>query len=94
MGEVVSEDTVYIGEKPASVYTLRIMTLISKRAPRIVVKARGREISKLALVCETVRRLTGGKVRYGRIELYSEQVGEPGREKSVPALSVEIVPIE
>ncbi len=87
------EDTVYIGEKPASVYTLRIMTLISKQSPRIVVKARGREISKLALVCETVRRLTGGKIRYEAIELYSEQVGEPGREKNIPALKVEIVPL-
>ncbi len=88
------EDTVYIGERPASVYTLRIMSLISKRSPRIVVKARGREISKLALVCETVKRLTGGKIRYEDIELYSEQVGEPGKEKTVPALKVVIVPLE
>lgn len=90
----MSEDTVYIGKKPASVYTLYIMTAISHKKPRIIVKARGSEIAKLALVCETVKKLTGGKVRYENIELYSEQVGEPGKEKSVPALKVEIVPLQ
>ena len=86
--------TVVVGEKPASTYTLEIMTHIAKKIRRIKVKARGSSIAKAAQVCEIVRRLTGGKIFYEDINLYSEEIGEPGEEKTIPVLEILINVLE
>ncbi len=83
-----------VGEKPASAYTLEIMTHLAKRVKTIRVKARGSSISKAAQVCEIVKRLTGGKIKYEEIQLYSEEIGEPGEEKTIPVIEIIILHME
>ncbi len=83
-----------IGEKPASAYTLEIMTHLAKKIKTIRVKARGSSISKAAQVCEIVKRLTGGKIKYEDIQLYSEEIGEPGEEKTIPVIEIIILHME
>jgi len=85
------ESTVYIGEKPTSTYVLEVLTLLKKGARKLTVKARGHNISKAAEVTESVKRMTGDKVSYGQIKLYSEEVGEEAKEKSVPVIEIEII---
>ncbi|PLJ77482.1 DNA-binding protein Alba [Infirmifilum sp. SLHALR2] len=85
------ESTVYIGERPASTYILEVLTLLKKGAKKLTVKARGQNISKAAHVTESVKRMTGDKVSYGQIKLYSEEVGEETKEKSVPVIEIEII---
>jgi DNA-binding protein len=88
----VSEpDVVYIGEKPVSTYVLYILERLKKGSRKILVKARGHNISKAAHVTEAVHRMSGGKTKYGDIRLYSEEVGEESEEKSVPAIEIEVI---
>ncbi len=84
------QEVIYIGEKPASTYVLEILTLLKKGTKKLVIKARGHNISKAAQVTESVRRVTGDKVAYGQIKIYSEEVGGETEEKSVPAIEIEI----
>lgn len=85
---------VVVGNKPASAYTLEIMTHLAKKVKAVKVKARGSSISKAAQVCEIVKRLTGGKIRYTDIQLYSEEVGEPGEEKTIPVMEIMMMYME
>lgn len=84
-------EVMYVGEKPASTYILEALTALKKGARRIVFKARGGNISKAVQVTEAVRRMTGGKISYGEIKIYSEEVGEETEEKSVPVIEIEVV---
>lgn len=84
-------EIVYIGEKPASNYVLYILSLLKKGSRKIIVKARGNNISKAAHVTESVNRLTGGKTKYGEIKIYSEEVGEEAESKSIPAIEIEVI---
>lgn len=79
-----------MGEKPASSYVLELMERFRKGEKRVLVRALGHNISKAAYVTECVKRLTGGKTRYGRISIYSEEVDRGAEEKSVPAIEIEV----
>lgn len=83
-------EAVLVGEKPASSYVLELMERFSKGEKRVLVRALGHNISKAAYVTESVKRLTGGKIRYGRISIYSEEVDREAEEKSVPAIEIEV----
>ncbi|ABL78659.1 DNA/RNA-binding protein [Thermofilum pendens] len=87
----MGEEVLLVGEKPESAYTLELMTMLGKGAPRVVVRAVGRNISKAVYVTEGVRRLTGDKIAYGKIRIYSTEVGEVKEEKSVPVIEIEVV---
>jgi DNA-binding protein Alba len=83
-------EAVLVGEKPASSYVLELVERFRKGEKRVLVRALGHNISKAAYVTECVKRLTGGKTRYGRISIYSEEVDREAEEKSVPAIEIEV----
>ncbi|MEZ0346806.1 MAG: hypothetical protein ABWK01_09660 [Infirmifilum sp.] len=86
-----TQEIIYIGEKPASGYIVEILTLLKKGREKIILKARGPNISKAAGIAESVKKMTGNKIKYGEIKLYSEEVGEEAEEKMIPVLEIEII---
>jgi DNA-binding protein len=89
MSQVLQE--IVVGEKPEGSYTLELINMLGKGAQRVIVKAHGRNISKAVYVTESVRRLTGDKIGYGKIKIYSTEVGELKEEKSVPVIEIEVI---
>lgn len=87
----MSEEVVIVGEKPIGCYTLEVLSRFKSGCKKIVLKAYGQNISKAAYVAESVRRMIGEKVTYGRIRLKSEEVGEELQEKCVPTIEIEIL---
>ncbi len=86
--------TVFVGNKPVSSYVLAAVTQFTSGSKRVVLKARGRAISRAVDAAELVRRFLGGKVSYGAIKIGSEKVGEPGKERTVSTIEIELVRTE
>jgi len=82
---------IFVGNKPVSSYVLAAVTQFSSGSKRVVLKARGRAISRAVDAAELVKRFLGGNVSYGNIKIGSEKVGEPGKERTVSTIEIEIV---
>jgi len=85
---------VFVGNKPVSSYVLAAVTQFSSGSKKVILKARGRAISRAVDAAELVRRFLGEKVKYGNITISSERVGEPGKERQVSTIEIELVKTE
>ncbi len=83
-------NTVLVGKKPVMNYVLAVLTLINQGVKEIVVKARGRAISKAVDTVEIVRnRFLPGKVEIGDIRIGSQTVTNPnGRQTRVSTIEI------
>jgi len=84
-------NTVLIGRKPAMNYVLACITLFHGDAKEVIVKARGKAISRAVDVCEVVRRRFLPDVKVGNIDIGTQQlqVGESG-ESTTNVSTIEI----
>lgn len=82
-------NTVYIGKKPTMNYVLAVVTHFNSGSPEVVVKARGRSISRAVDVAEIVRNrfMPGSKVRDVRIAT-EKLTGDDGRTASVSSIEI------
>jgi len=80
------EGVILIGRKPTANYILAAVTQLGT-TNRIVLKARGRAISKAVDTAEIVRRLKGD-VKIVSCKIDSETVGEPGKERTVSTIEI------
>lgn len=86
--------TVYVGNKPVSSYVLAAVTQFTSGSKKVVLKARGRAISRAVDAAELIKRFLGGKVEIGKINIGSERVGEAGKERSVSTIEIELIRTE
>ena len=83
--------TVYIGKKPTMNYVLAVMTHFNSGASEVVVRARGRSISRAVDVAEIVRNrfVAGSKVR--DVHIATERLtGDDGRTASVSSIEIHL----
>lgn len=85
---MASEAAIMVGQKPVANYVLAAVTQFSLGSKRVVLKARGRAISKAVDTAEVVRRFMGDKVTIAAVNISSEKVGEPGKERIVSAIEI------
>ena len=88
MSEKPSEGVIYVGSKPTSSYVLAIVTQLSQGSKRVIVKARGRSITRAVDAVELTKRFTSGKVEVKDIKIGSDKVGEPGKERTVSTIEI------
>lgn len=92
MAEVTPQpsNTVLVGKKNVMNYVLAVLTLINQGVKEIVVKARGRAISKAVDTVEIVRnRFLPGKVDIKEIKIGSQTVTNPnGRQTRVSTIEI------
>ncbi|MFX0068575.1 MAG: DNA-binding protein Alba [Promethearchaeota archaeon] len=86
------ENAVFIGRKPAMNYALAVIILFNQGAKEVVVKARGRAISKAADVVEIVRRrFLKDTVDIKKSEIGTEILGEEGRKQNVSTMEITLI---
>lgn len=85
-------NTVLIGKKPVMSYVLAILQLVSQGISEVVVKARGRAISRAVDAVEIVRsRFLKNGISVERISIGSEEVqGKEGRRSRVSTIEIVI----
>ncbi|MCS7128192.1 MAG: DNA-binding protein Alba [Sulfolobales archaeon] len=83
-------NTVLVGKKNVMNYVLAVLTLVHQGVNEVIVKARGRAISKAVDVAEIVKsRFLPGKVAVKDIKIGSQTVTNPdGRQARVSTIEI------
>ncbi len=85
------ENVVYIGNKPVMNYVLAVVTQMNGGAQEVVLKARGRAISRAVDVAEIVRNRFIPDVEIGTIDISTEEIlGNEGSTTNVSAIEIQL----
>jgi len=86
---VSDENIVFVGTKPASSYVLAVTSQFEEGSSMVVIKARGKAISKAVDVAEIVRRRYVKDAEVADITIGTEEVtSEDGRTLRVSSMSI------
>ena len=83
------ENTVYIGKKPTMNYVLAVVTQFNSGSKEVVIKARGRAISRAVDVAEIVRHRFITEAKVDDIKIDTEAI-ETDANTSANVSSIEI----
>jgi DNA-binding protein len=85
------ENVVYIGNKPVMNYVLAVVTQMNGGTPKVILKARGRAISRAVDVAEIVRNRFITDVNIGRIDICTEEImNNEGTSTNVSAIEIQL----
>ena len=85
----IEAGTILVGQKPVANYVLAAVTQFTMGSKRVILKARGRSISKAVDAAEIVRsRFLPNQVDITSVKIGSEKVGEPGKERVVSTIEI------
>ncbi|MEM1538343.1 MAG: DNA-binding protein Alba [Candidatus Nezhaarchaeales archaeon] len=85
----ISENTVLVGRKPVMNYVLATVMQFNQGADKVIVKARGRAISKAVDAVEIVKmRFLTDQVEVKDVKVGTEKVGETGQERNVSTIEI------
>jgi len=80
--ESVGENQVLIGQKPVMKYVVACLTSFNAGAKKVILKARGRAISRAVDTAELLRRVFMKDVEVEKIEIGTEEIERSDRPKS------------
>lgn len=85
------ENVVYIGNKPVMNYVLAVVTQMNGGTSEVILKARGRAISRAVDVAEIVRNRFITDVSIGSIEISTEEImNNEGTSTNVSAIEIQL----
>lgn len=85
------ENIVYIGNKPVMNYVLAVVTQMNSEVTEVILKARGRAISRAVDVAEIVRNRFISDVDVKSINISTEEiVGNEGTSSNVSAIEIRL----
>ncbi|NLI73514.1 MAG: DNA-binding protein Alba [Euryarchaeota archaeon] len=83
------QNTVFVGSKPTSNYVLAVVTQFKFGSTEVLIKARGKAISKAVDVAEIVRRRYARDAEVADISISTEEVASnDGRTFRVSSISI------
>ena len=88
------EGVILVGQKPTPNYVLAAVMQFTQGSKRVILKARGRAISKAVDAAEIVKRFLEGKVKIADVKIDSERLGEPGKERTVSTIEIVLERVE
>ena len=88
---MAEENIVYIGNKPVMNYVLAVVTQMNSGVTEVILKARGRTISRAVDVAEIVRNRFISDVDVESINISTEEiVGNEGTSSNVSAIEIKL----
>ncbi len=89
------ENVVYIGNKPVMNYVLAVVTQMNSGVPEVMLKARGRAISRAVDVAEIVRNRFMTDLEVGSIDISTEEMtSREGSNSNVSAIEIQLCKTE
>ena len=85
---MVEAGVVHIGKKPTMNYVLAVVTHFNSGSREVVVKARGRSISRAVDVAEIVRGRFIPDAEVRDVRIATEKISEDGRSASVSSIEI------
>ena len=84
-----NEDIVLVGKKPVMNYVVACLTFFNSGSKKVIVKARGRAISRAVDTAELLRRVFVKDVQLQEINISTEEVTrDEGQKANVSALEI------
>lgn len=90
MAEESNENVVFIGNKPVMNYVLAVITQVNEGMGEVVLKARGRAISRAVDVAEIVRNRFLQDLNIEKIETGTEEVKGENGTSNVSTVSISL----
>lgn len=88
---MAEENIVYIGNKPVMNYVLAVVTQMNSGVTEVILKARGRAISRAVDVAEIVRNRFISDIDVKSIDISTEEiVGNEGTSSNVSAIEIRL----
>ena len=88
---MAEDNIVYIGNKPVMNYDLAVVTQMNSGVTEVILKARGRAISRAVDVAEIVRNRFISDVDVKSIDISTEEiVGNEGTSSNVSAIEIRL----
>ena len=88
---MAEENIIYIGNKPVMNYVLAVVTQMNSGVSEVILKARGRAISRAVDVAEIVRNRFISDVNVENIDISTEEiVGNEGTSSNVSAIEIKL----
>ncbi len=85
------ENVVYIGNKPVMNYVLAVVTQMNTGIPEVLLKARGRAISRAVDVAEIVKNRFITDLEIGTINISTEEMtNKEGSNSNVSAIEIQL----
>ncbi|BAW32062.1 MAG TPA: DNA-binding protein Alba [Methanothermobacter sp.] len=85
------ENVVYIGNKPVMNYVLAVVTQMNGGADEVILKARGRAISRAVDVAEIVKNRFIPDIDVANIDISTEEIiGNEGTATNVSAIEIQL----
>ena len=89
------ENVVYIGNKPVMNYVLAVVTQMNTGVPEVMLKARGRAISRAVDVAEIVRNRFMTDLEVGSIDIRTEEMtSREGSNSNVSSIEIQLCKTE
>ncbi|KYH39581.1 MAG: DNA-binding protein [Candidatus Bathyarchaeota archaeon B26-2] len=84
------ESMVFIGKKPVMNYVVACLTSFNSGAKKVVIKARGRAISRAVDTAELLRRSFARDVEIEKIEIGTEEITRSEEQQKSNVSTIEI----
>lgn len=85
------DQTIYIGNKPPMNYVLAVVTQINSGSDTVVLKARGKAISRAVDVAEIVRNRFISDLKVVDISISTEEIpNESGKTSNVSSIAISL----
>ncbi|MCK5024848.1 MAG: DNA-binding protein Alba [Thermoplasmata archaeon] len=89
MADEKTDNTVYIGKKPTMNYVLAVATQFNSGSAEIIIKARGKSISKAVDVAEIVRNRFIQDAKVNDIQITTEVLeNDDGKSSNVSSIEI------
>jgi DNA-binding protein len=86
-----NENTVFVGQKPVMNYVIACLTCFNSGTKKVVVKARGRAISRAVDTVELLRRAFVKDLQLQGISIHTEEVTRvEGQKANVSAIEITV----
>lgn len=86
-----NENVVFVGNKSIMNYVLACITQLNQGADKVVIKARGRAISRAVDVAEVLRNKFAKDVSVKKVDIATEKLKAPdGKEINVSAIEISL----
>ncbi|PIU21666.1 MAG: DNA-binding protein Alba [Candidatus Diapherotrites archaeon CG08_land_8_20_14_0_20_34_12] len=92
MAERSADNTIYVGKKDTMAYVLAVVTQMNQGMNEVVIKARGKAISRAVDVAEIVKNKFSTDARIESIITSTEEVeSDEGKSVKVSAIEIRVV---
>jgi DNA-binding protein len=87
---MTEDNIIYVGNKPVMNYVLAVVTQFNNGADEVLIKARGRAISRAVDVAEIARKRFLSEVNVKDIEISTESLATETGETNVSAIEITV----